>query len=342
MKKEIIFALIGVLAVPQISVADYSYRFYIDGVKKESASVNDGETSDLETEEEFSCFDPVNIGSVGANNECKDLLIVDNSLLQSVIDDNGNYFAHDRYWNHDNIFTGQATSLDGLFKDNATFNGEIGHWNTSNVTSMKSVFKNAISFNQNINQWDTSSVTTMSEMFFNAQSFNQPLSNWDLTNTLSITSMFEDAVVFNQDISQWNTSNLIYADYAFYSTENFNSNIGGWDVSSVTNFAGMFHSTDKFNQDISQWDMSSAENVRHLFKNSQSFNVDISQWDLSGVTSSFYAVEMFYNAQSFNQNIQCLSVPNIENEPADFMSLSGHATNEERIASMPVWGSFGC
>jgi len=53
---------------------------------------------------------------------------------------------------------------------------------TSLVTNMNNMFKNDLSFNQNIGSWDVSNVTDMIGMFYQATSFNQNLSNWVVTN----------------------------------------------------------------------------------------------------------------------------------------------------------------
>ena len=61
-----------------------------------------------------------------------------------------------------NLCTTLVTSMSNLFKDNHSFNSNIGFWDTSNVTNMSNLFDHARVFNQNIGNWDVSNVTNMS------------------------------------------------------------------------------------------------------------------------------------------------------------------------------------
>ena len=49
-----------------------------------------------------------------------------------------------------NIFTGQMTSMYGLFRDKTSFNADIGYWDVSNVTDMTNMFRGASSFNKTL------------------------------------------------------------------------------------------------------------------------------------------------------------------------------------------------
>ncbi|SFC31122.1 surface protein [Flagellimonas taeanensis] len=109
----------------------------------------------------------------------------------------------------------KVTDMSNMFYESATFNGEIGNWNTSIATHMEGVFFGATAFNGDIGNWDVSNVTTMSTMFYGATSFDQPLGDWDVSNVTTMFSMFRDAAAFNQ-------------------------NLGGWDLSSITSLSNMF------------------------------------------------------------------------------------------------------
>jgi len=104
--------------------------------------------------------------------------------------------------------TSGITSMAALFKNEAAFNGDISHWDTSKVTAMNSMFEGASEFNQDISGWDTSNVTEMSSMFRDASAFNQDIGGWDTSKVTSMAYMFRDASAFNQDIGGWNTSNV--------------------------------------------------------------------------------------------------------------------------------------
>ncbi len=83
-----------------------------------------------------------------------------------------------------NIFTGQLTSLENLFRFKR-FNGDINYWDVSNVTSLKTTFRDNNVFTGNISSWDVSNVTDMRETFRGAV-FNGDITSWDVS---SVTNM---------------------------------------------------------------------------------------------------------------------------------------------------------
>ena len=58
----------------------------------------------------------------------------------------------------------------------------------------------AASFNENIGAWDTTEATSMAGMFRGASSFNQPLGDWSFDNIIDMRSMFYGASAFDQDL----------------------------------------------------------------------------------------------------------------------------------------------
>ena len=101
-----------------------------------------------------------------------------------------------------------VTDLSNLFSaeeaiNKTNFNGDISHWDTSDVTTMEQTFMDATNFNQNIEHWDTGNVTTMHRMFQKAKMFNQDIGNWNTENLTNARSMFENALAFNQDLTEW-------------------------------------------------------------------------------------------------------------------------------------------
>ena len=101
------------------------------------------------------------------------------------------------------IDTSDIESMESLFNDNKTFNGNITGWNVPSVTDMNNMFYFASSFNQPIGNWDVSSVIDMSCMFWGASSFNQDISKWKFPNVTDMNHMFSYASSFNQDLSKW-------------------------------------------------------------------------------------------------------------------------------------------
>jgi surface protein len=197
-----------------------------------------------------------------------------------------------------------VTNMRRLFRNNTSFNEDIGKWDTRNVIIMAGLFDSASSFNQDISNWNTSNVNNMAYMFNNASNFNQSINTngnaWNVSNVTRMNNMFY-STPFNQNISNWDTSKVIAMNAMFYSTP-FNQNISNWDTSKVTAMNGMFYSTP-FNQNISNWDTSKVNHMGGMFYNATSFNQSINTngnaWNVSNVT---LMTGMFYNTP-FNQDI---------------------------------------
>ena len=91
------------------------------------------------------------------------------------------------------VVTTLITDMRFLF-DETPFNGDISHWDVSNVTDMEGMFSKS-SFNQDISAWDVSSVTNMSYMFGESP-FNQNLGDWSVENVTDCES-------FSANTPQW-------------------------------------------------------------------------------------------------------------------------------------------
>lgn len=232
-----------------------------------------------------------------------------------------------------------VTSMSGMFRMAAQFNGTINHWNVSTVTDMSYLFYGDVFtdmiFNQPLNNWDVGSVTTMMSMFDNNINFNQDITGWDVHNVTTMSSMFNRARSFNQPIGVWQTDSLWHMGSTFAYTDAFNQplnswNVSGvqwmtatfngssynqpldlWDVSNVTSMSWMFSGTSVvFNQDISGWDVSSVTNMSNMFFNSSEFNQDITGWNVSSVTNMS---RMFQGAHTFDQNLGLWDISSVTN-----------------------------
>lgn len=87
----------------------------------------------------------------------------------------------------------------------------------------------------------------------------------------------------------------------------FNGDISDWDVSNVEDMSGMFIAS-KFNGDISNWNVSRVKVMDEMFRKSE-FNGNISDWDVSNVESAY---AMFYNCETFNQDLSNLKFTGIK------------------------------
>ncbi len=94
-------------------------------------------------------------------------------------------------------------NMDGVFRGASSFNGDLSAWNTSSVLKMQNMFADASSFDGDLSAWDVSSVTDMSDMFAGASSFNQPLNSWDVSSVTDMSDMFAGASSFEQNLGKW-------------------------------------------------------------------------------------------------------------------------------------------
>ncbi len=224
-----------------------------------------------------------------------------NGMFRDAISFDGNVSN----WDVKNV-----TSMEMLFSGASAFNEDISSWNVENVSIMSGMFQNAISFNQDLSSWNVSNVILMNEMFGSASSFNQDLSSWDVSKVDNMSSMFEKATSFNGDISTWNTGNVTYMQKVFYKASSFNQNLSSWNVGNVTNMVDMFYEAISFNQDLSSWDLSKVVSLSYMFEKATAFNGDVSSWNISSVTS---LRKMFSGASSFNQNLSSWNLVSVTN-----------------------------
>ena len=150
------------------------------------------------------------------------------------------------------IDTSEIESMNLLFYENKTFNGNISGWNVSKVKDMFGVF-HTTSFNQDISKWEFPNVLNMNYMFCNATSFNQDISNWKFPNVEDMSGMFDNATSFNQPIGNWKFPNVKNMSCMFHNTTSFNQPIGDWEFPKVEDMTGMFYNATSFNQNISKW-----------------------------------------------------------------------------------------
>ena len=200
-----------------------------------------------------------------------------------------------------------VTDMSRMFRE-ATFSGEISHWNVSSVTNMDSMFLQATDFNQDIGDWNVSKVTNMSFMFYKASAFNQDIGRWSVDSVTDMSSMFDNATAFNQDISGWNVSHVTGMSEMFKSALVFDQDISGWNVSKVNTMREMFNNARAFNQDISGWNVSHVTNMSQMFSSARAFNQAIGSWNVSKVNTMSF---MFSQATTFNQAIGSWNVSKV-------------------------------
>ena len=104
----------------------------------------------------------------------------------------------------------------------------------SGVWDASSMFRNAASFDGDLSAWDVSGVKKMSSMFWEASSFNGNISTWDVSGVTNMHSMFRGAASFDSDLSAWDISDVTYMYNMFRGAASFDGDLSAWDVSGVT------------------------------------------------------------------------------------------------------------
>ena len=125
-----------------------------------------------------------------------------------------------------------ATDISQMFQQNTGFNGDISHWNTSNVTTMAYMFHGATAFNQDISNWDMSKVNNIAGMFVQAKAFNKPIGKWNTSNVVYMNQTFQETDKFNQPLNNWKTQKVKNMDSMFKKAKMFDQNISGWKLDS--------------------------------------------------------------------------------------------------------------
>jgi trimeric autotransporter adhesin len=106
-------------------------------------------------------------------------------------------------------------SLNALFYETPSFDGDVSRIRTGEITSMEAMFFRASNFNSPIGDWDVSNVTTMGYMFSTCDLFNQPIESWDVSKVRSMYAMFEHARSFNQSLEQWKVKDDVMTTFMF-------------------------------------------------------------------------------------------------------------------------------
>lgn len=204
-----------------------------------------------------SCYQEANIGTVGTEAPCLNMLIVcqydygtslrPDTRPTSCPEGKREYSIHwpsqqNQIW----TWTFDAGKKD-YYKIESNKRYYFGQHDgesqifTGQVTSMRHIFRPD---------------TTSTDAGIAADQFNADISNWDTSHVINMTSMFSGASAFNQDIGGWDTSQVFWVDFMFHQAHNFNQDIGHWDTGQMVRMSAMFKEASSFNQDLSHWDFS--------------------------------------------------------------------------------------
>ena len=261
-------------------------------------------------------LNPSLVGTEGTSGPCEGLLIVDNELIKkpsSLANEGDGTFTFnpneynldiDRTYSYTQIYTGNVTRINGLFRA-SPFNQDIGDWDVSSVTDMTGVFSNNQVFNQDLSKWDVSSVTTMNSMFAFADAFDQDIGDWDVSSVTDMGGMFYRNYKFNHDLSDWTVCQV--SEYeSFASPQPI-----GPHPSYLPRFGEDCTSSDGSNGSVSP---------------------------LSGLSA-----EPSVNATSIDQSLDASALASILNQHADFASDAAPDLGEDRdVRDSPLdWYTIG-
>jgi surface protein len=153
-------------------------------------------------------------------------LVADDTTIRTAVDAwLSNSAAAEATYGHISTWeTGGVTDMSFLFcgyqhtmycnTAAASFNEDIGAWNTSGVKSMSNMFSHARAFNEDIGDWAVHSVTDMAVMFERASAFDQDIGGWAVQSVLDMRGMFRDASAFDQDLG-WCVADGVLLEEAF-------------------------------------------------------------------------------------------------------------------------------
>ena len=234
--------------------------------------------------------------------------------MQNMFRDASSFNGNLSDWNVSTV-----TNMDGTFRGASDFNGDVSSWDTSSATDMRNMFQDADNFDGDISGWDVSKVTDTSSMFYEASDFNQPLNGWDVSKVTDMSFMFDDADSFNQPLNGWDVSKVTDMSFMFFGTAFFDGDLTGWDVSKVTDMSSMFDSASYFDRPLDSWDVSSVTEMNSMFASADSFNRPLNSWNVSAVTDMF---AMFRNTDSFNGDISGWDVSKVTDMSLMFSGAS--------------------
>ncbi len=147
--------------------------------------------------------------------------------------------------------------MDGLFRGQDLFSGDLSSWDMSAVTSMNDMFAGAENFNGNLEAWDTSSVIKFDRMFLNAFSFEgSGVDKWKTSKATSMGSMFSNATHFNEDLSGWDVRSVRDFTNMFLHAKNFvGTGLGDWQVNAFAKYNSMFEGALSLQESFARWEL---------------------------------------------------------------------------------------
>ena len=205
-------------------------------------------------------------------------------------------------------------TMEGMFRANYAFTGNVSNWILSSCTSLREIFYQCDCNPVGVGTWDISYVQDMSRAF-RETTLDDDLNNWNTSSVTSFWETFAYVDTLSTDVSDWDVSNVVYFNHAFRWNK-INSNFSKWDTSSAISMTRMFETCTEFEGiGLDTWDVSKVTDFAYMFRYATKFTGDtIVNWDISSAAwtddgescnddDRCGMYEMFKGATSFNQDL---------------------------------------
>ncbi|MBU2913272.1 BspA family leucine-rich repeat surface protein, partial [Reichenbachiella agariperforans] len=94
------------------------------------------------------------------------------------------------------ILSSDGVSFFRIFRQSGSFNGDLNHWDVSNVNKFNEAFQSARSFNSDLSSWDLTGVDNFGNSFNGANKFEgHGLSQWDISNASRFNGTFNSTSI---------------------------------------------------------------------------------------------------------------------------------------------------
>ena len=107
-----------------------------------------------------------------------------------------NKYGHISKWD-----ISQVTQMANLFRDQTSFNDDIGQCDACKVRGMDCMFSGYKAFDQEIESRDVPEVAVMRGIFMRCAKVNRYIGDWDVRKVEDMEVMFLGAITFNQEIN---------------------------------------------------------------------------------------------------------------------------------------------
>lgn len=253
-------------------------------------------------------------------------------------------------WEMDSVIT-----VEGMFQNCLNYNQDVSGWFMYNVQNFSHMFSGALSFNKNINPWQLNNALTFESMFSGASNFNNNGIALDISSgTLQTTRYMLANCGLVQDVSFNHMNSLTDVSGMFLGLNTLTGNIEFNGLTSLDDASNMFNNFQSDPNSITLSDTTSLQDLQYMFINASAMtDTAITITDgASGMNASYMFQNatnfngtlnlpfnkistmwfMFWNAASFNQNINDWDLTTVLNLGGMFQGATAYQNNNVDIS----------